>query len=415
MSRERTWKDFDQLLVSPSVLGGKSGRKGGQRKQCKKRDSDLHRTRNDEDWQIEDSSDEDTKGFNRTQGDTQHASLIPSLAQTLNPAEVTITRRNTSDSDIDNISEAECRSRQIDSDSGSSGSDDCLAIQCRKTKMARLKFVNRNDIKRRRITDEMDFSFAATSSKARNRQADVSLHVVSPKRFKAPTPRSCRNQSEIGTTALEKSTTSWKSFEQSFTEQDPDFIEELPSSPEQEGDRNERQALLNIEDLPSSAEELSSRVQTSFDGQTASSSKSFFVTSPDTSGRNKMHPKGSPLGTLTVALNEKNARQYRWQRAVTSGTVKPDLVVKIDSIERVYGRVMVRFYTTTKKAGCAEERIENIIYMDQSDKLLRTIHAGMEVALETDGSTPPHLISRNKMVHLGSTNLCAIVPALTTE
>uniref|UniRef100_A0A182NLB2 Uncharacterized protein n=1 Tax=Anopheles dirus TaxID=7168 RepID=A0A182NLB2_9DIPT len=416
MSKESSWKGFEQLLVSPVVSGGRSARKQqGIRRRSGKRGRDLNRTRNDDDWEIDDNSDEDAAGCIHTSNATPHASFTPSLAQSLNPAEVTIDRRDQSDSEVEDIPEDAFYQRKSQgSSTDSSGSDDCLEIHCRKTKMTRLKFVDKNDLKRRRITDEMDVSFAASSSKTRTRQAPiVSCHIVSPKQFKTLTPISSLKRSKSGATGMAKSTQCWKSFDETFTEQEPSLIEELSSSPENEDDRGDTRALLNIEDLPSSAEEPSSRMLTSLDGQTAASSRSFYLTSPDThSSRSKIHPKGSPLGTLSIALNEKRARQSRWQQAITSGALQPELIVKIDSIERIYGRVMVRFYTTTKDdADGVEERIENIIFMDQSDRQLKTILAGMEVALETDDSILPHLISRNKMVHLGVTKLCVIRPS----
>lgn len=116
-----------------------------------------------------------------------------------------------------------------------------------------------------------------------------------------------------------------------------------------------------------------------------------------------------------MALNERSSRQHLWQHAIVSGTVQPELVVKIDSIERIYGRVMLRFFTTTAEGeDCVqEEQVENIIYMDQGDRQLKSIHDGMNVALEVDDRVSPHRIARHKLIHLGVTKLCPM--PMTTE
>ncbi|XP_049280097.1 uncharacterized protein LOC125762257 isoform X1 [Anopheles funestus] len=409
MSKEKMWKGFDQLLVSPSVAYRRSRRRQ-QSSRSIKHDSVLHMRDQDDGWQIDDHSDDDTAPSGRHGNETLPSTITPSVPQSLNPAEVTIDCRNQSDSEIEHISEEDCRP-QYDTTSESSDSDDCLAIKCRKSRMTRLQFVDKKSMKRRRITDDMDVSFCAGTSRAKNR---IFPDAASPKRFKAIATlnrsTSGLNNSVTGT-AGDRSTRCWKSFDESFTDLQESCIEELPPSPENTNSGQlSRTETLNIDAIPSSIEENSggNRNLTS-DLSISLPSKSFYVATPETKSKNKHHPKSSPLGALALVLNDRSSRQQLWQHAVTSGTIQPDRVVKLDSIERVFGRVMLRFFTSTNEAdSCVQERIENIIFLDQGDKQLRLIHAGMEIALEIDEQIAPHRVSHNKLVHLGITKLCPL-------
>uniref|UniRef100_A0A182VXE1 Uncharacterized protein n=1 Tax=Anopheles minimus TaxID=112268 RepID=A0A182VXE1_9DIPT len=402
------WKGFDQLLVSPSVERKRSNRRQ-QRPRSTKRDSILHTREKDDEWQIDDFSDDDTTASRKHESETLPSTITPSVPLSLNPAEVTIERKNQSDSEIEHISEEDCRPR-CDTTSETSDSDDCLAIRCTKSRMTRLQFVDKNLIKRRRITDDMDVSFVAGSSRARNRQFE---DATSPKRFKSistfnrSTATIGLNNSVNDTIAADRSTRCWKSFDASFADQQESFIEELASSPES-ANNGQRSSVepLNIEEVPSSVEEGSVLPHSS---TATPHSKSFYVTTPGNRGKSLNHPKSSPLGALATVLNDRSSQQHLWQHGIMSGTVQPALVVKLDSIERIFGRVMLRFFTTTDGADdCAQEQIENIIFLDQSDKQLRSIHAGMEIALEVDERIAPHRVSHNKLVHLGVTKLCPL-------
>uniref|UniRef100_A0A182XWW5 Uncharacterized protein n=1 Tax=Anopheles stephensi TaxID=30069 RepID=A0A182XWW5_ANOST len=417
MSKEKTWKGFDQLLVSPCVRYGRSSnRSNGPRRQRKSRSSKqdiILPTRDQDDgWQIDDHSDDDTTTESRVDAsDTLSSTITPSVPQSLNPAEVTIERTNHSDSEIKHISEDECRTQHDDTTSDSSDSDDCLAISCTKSRMTRLQFLDKTPMKRRRITDDMDVSFAVGTSRAKNRQLE---DVASPKRFKAVSSlnRTIQATGALNNSVSDRSTRCWKSFDASFTEQDASWIEELPSSPETTDHNGQisHTKQHDIEELPSSTEDNVSRNRTSLENSSTSPPKSFYVASPEANKRrNKNHPKSSPLGTLEVALNERISRQHLWQHAVTSGAVQPDRVVQLHSIERIFGRVMIRFFTTTNDADdCVREQIENVVFLDQGDKQLKSLHAGVEVALEMDDRIPPHRVSHNKLVHLGVTKLCPV-------
>uniref|UniRef100_A0A182SSP8 Uncharacterized protein n=1 Tax=Anopheles maculatus TaxID=74869 RepID=A0A182SSP8_9DIPT len=421
MSKETKWKGFDQLLVSPSVRYGRSSNRSNvprrQRKFYPSKQDTIIRSRDQDDgWQIDDHSDDDTTESRTNASDTLPSTITPSVPQSLDPADVTIERTNQSDSEIEHISEDECCPKHDDTTSDSSGSDDCLAIHCTKSRMTRLPFVDKNSIKRRRITDDMDVSFAVgTSGAKKHHLKDV---VTSPKRFKSVsslnrTINAAAGAGGLNNSVTDRSTHCWKSFDESFTEQDATCIEELPSSPETDNDDGQCprvQQPLNIEELPSSAEESSSRNRTSLENASTSPPKSFYITSPDAKTRNKHYPLSSPLGTLEVALNERSSRQLLWQQSITSGAVQPHLVVKLDSIERIFGRVMLRFFTTTNEADddCVGEQIENVIFIDQGDKQLKSLHAGMEIALEMDDLIEPHHVSHNKLVHLGVTKLCSV-------
>nr|XP_040219001.2 uncharacterized protein LOC120947606 [Anopheles coluzzii] len=422
---EKAWKQFNQLLVSPSVSSGWTTRKKGVRRQPKtrvnKQKSILQvQGHGQDEWEIDDGSDDDkaVADSGSFQNDSSCPAFTPSVAQSLNPAEVTIDRRNQSDSEVEHLSEEDvcCQQTSTTSDSSDSDSDDCLAIHCTKSRMTRLQFADKSQLKRRRITDDMDVSFGAGCwSKAKNRQLVTAL---SPKRFK---PVATLNRTIVGegsktlnssVTGVLDTTRCWKSFDATFhAELDASCIEDLPSSPDSANEgqsrRRERDAI-DIEELPPSAENNNGQ-------STSPSSKSFYVTSPTAKSKNKHYPKNSPLGTLAMALNERSSRQHLWQHAIVSGTVQPELVVKIDSIERIYGRVMLRFFTTTAEGDdCVQgEQVENIIYMDQSDRQLKSIHAGMNVALEVDDRISPHRIARHKLIHLGVTKLCPM--PMTTE
>uniref|UniRef100_A0A182M1M9 Uncharacterized protein n=1 Tax=Anopheles culicifacies TaxID=139723 RepID=A0A182M1M9_9DIPT len=402
------WKGFDQLLVSPSI-GHKRINRRQQRSRSTKNDSIANIREQEDGWQIDDYSDDDTAVSSRHESDTLLSTITPSVPQSLNPAEVTIDRRNQSDSEVEHISEDDCRPRS-DTTSESSDSDDCLAIHCTKSRMTRLQFVDKKSIKRRRITDDMDVSFVASSSRAKNRSFN---DAVSPKRFKSvstlnrSTATAGLNNSVTDTTVADRSARCWKSFDASFTDLEESFIEDLPSSPESanNGQRSCAEPIY-IEELPSSVEESSCRNSLPQSSTTTPPSKSFYVTSPGATSKRLNHPISSPMGALAVVLNDRSSQQHRWQHAIMSGRVQPALVVKLDSIERIFGRVMLRFFTTTSEADdCIQERIENIIFLDQSDKQLKSIHAGMEIALEVDEQIAPHRVSHNKLVHLGVTKL----------
>uniref|UniRef100_A0A182JRI5 Uncharacterized protein n=1 Tax=Anopheles christyi TaxID=43041 RepID=A0A182JRI5_9DIPT len=424
---EKAWKQFNHVLVSPSVSIGKSVRKKSVKRQSRncvnKRKRILQVQGHEDGWEIDDGSDDDEAvADNGTlANDSSFPAFTPSVAQSLNPAEVTIDRGHQSDSDVEHISEVEACCPQSNTTSDSSDSDDdCLAIHCTKSRMTRLQFTDKTQFKRRRITDDMDVSFVTTvSCRAKPHQADT---ILSPKQFK---PISAHNRSiaGAGSKTLYGSvigaldiTRCWKSFDTSFdTVPEQSFIEDLPSSPESTYERRSmprEMEPLHIDELPPSAEEETPNVGNL---STEPPSKSFYVTSPTAKSRNTKYPKNSTIGTMAMALNERSSRQHLWQHAIVTGTVQPELVVKIDSIERIYGRVMLRFFTTTNVGddSVRKEQVENIIFMDQSDRQLKSIHAGMEIALELDDGISPHRIARHKLVHLGVTKLCPV--PLTTK
>ncbi|XP_053659722.1 uncharacterized protein LOC128708767 [Anopheles marshallii] len=406
MSKDKIWKGFDQLLVSP-LIGHRRPSRRQQRLRLNKNNSLTHMRDYDDGWQIEDHSDEDTTCSGRHESESLSSAITPSVPQSLNPAEITINRRNQSDSEIEQLSEDGCRP-QYETTSESSDSDDCLAIHCTKSRMTKIQFVDNNPMKRRRITDDMDVSFVAGTYRAKNRPFK---DATSPKQFKSiyvpnHNTTSIGLNSSVVSTTDNRSTRCWKSFDASFTEQqEASVIEELSSSPE-----SSRTEPLNIEELPPSADESSYINRSSLPASsTTSPSKSFYVTTPGTKSKNKPHPKSSPLGALEMILQDRSSRQLLWQHAITSGTVQPDLVIKLDSIERIFGRVMLRFFTTTTEADdCVQEQIENMIFLDQGDKQLKSIHAGMNLALEVDERIMPHRVSHNKLVHLGVTKLCPL-------
>ncbi|XP_052894347.1 uncharacterized protein LOC128301758 [Anopheles moucheti] len=409
MSKEKIWKGFDQLLVSSSVGHRRSWRRQ-QRSRPNKNNSLIYMRDQDDGWQIDDHSDEDTTCSGRHESEPLSSTITPSVPPSLNPAEFTISRKNESDSEIEQLSEDGCQP-QYATTSESSDSDDCLAINCTKSRMTKLQFVDTNPLKRRRITDDMDVSSVAGSCRAKNRPFK---DATSPKQFKSISVLN-RSRASVGlnnsvvSTTGNKSTHGWKSFDTSFTDQqEASDIEELPSSPE-----SSRTVPLNIEELPPSADESSYINRSALqDSSTTPPSKSFYVATPAT--KNKNHPKSSPLGALEMVLHDRSSRQYLWQHAITSGTVQPDLIIKLDSIERIFGRVMLRFFTTTTETDdCVQEQIENIIFLDQGDKQLKSIHAGMDLALEVDERIMPHRVSNNKLVHLGVTKLCPL--PLTTK
>uniref|UniRef100_A0A182PAF0 Uncharacterized protein n=1 Tax=Anopheles epiroticus TaxID=199890 RepID=A0A182PAF0_9DIPT len=424
MSKENTWKEFNQLLVSPSVIYGRTvpkraaSRYPGNRVNIRK--SILNVQGQNDSFDIEDVSEDETVADNRRFESIQSfPTFTPSVAQSLNPAEVTIDPPQ-SDSEVEHISEDEaCCRYSTTSDSSNPDDDDCLAINCTKSRMTRLKFVDKKQLKRRRITDEMDVSFAAGPSKVKHRRLGI---VSSPKRFKPVSALNrsiARERAEISNSnsimmmdgAVANSTRCWKSFDESFTEQDVSCIEDLPSSSDS---GNEGQLGLpepfRIDALPPSAEENNNpKNRLAGNSSTTPPSKSFYVLSPTGKRKTIQYPRNASLGTLSKALNERSSRQQLWQHSIMSGAVQPDLVVKIDSMERIYGRVMLRFFTTaTEEDECLQDQVENIIYMDQGDRQLKSIHAGMEIALEMDDTIAPHRIARNKLVHLGVTKLCPI-------
>ncbi|XP_050070051.1 uncharacterized protein LOC126558138 [Anopheles maculipalpis] len=417
MSKEKSWKGFDQLLVSPAVrcrrsLNQSNGRRGQRRSRSSKHGSILHAGDQGDDWQIDDHSDDETLASVINASDTTLPSTITSsVPQSLNPAEITIERRHQSDSEVEHISEDECRRPQYDTTSNSSDSDDCLAISCTKSRMTRLQFLDKNPLKRRRITDDMDVSFGVGTSKAKNRQRQDIIDASSPKCFKPISSLNRTIQTNaagaelLNNTVANRSTRCWKSFDTSFTEQETSWIEELPSSPET--DNTNEQGPLNIEELPASAEDSSSRNRHSLENSSTVPAKSFYIKSPEANKSKKIHLRSSPLGTLEAALHERTSRQHLWHQAITFGKVQPNLVLKLDTIERIFGRVMLRFFTTTNETDeCVREQVENVIFMDQGDKQLKSLHAGMEIALELDERIAPHRVSHNKLVHLGVTKLC---------
>ncbi|KFB52773.1 AGAP013320-PA-like protein [Anopheles sinensis] len=376
MSKENTWKGFAQLLSSPSV----------RRK--------VH----------DDASDDETRVPPATAScslsEEQHSSHPPSIVPSINPAEVTFDRRNPSGSEIESLSEDEA-GRQDESSSDASGSDDCTAIHCKKTKMTRLSFVDKRDLKRRRITDDMEVTL---STKRAGRSYSGPNDMFNHKSFRTVDPNRTGMHSfstdlakvDMSTTlATSTAKSRWKDLDKSFCEQDLECIEDLTSSSEDESVNSKkaqcnRDDLLNIEELPSSVEETVTDKDKTSPGTTASH-PTFYITSPTNKSKRVKYPHESPLRTLANVLTEKNSKWNFWQHEIRSGVMHPVMVVKVESIERTFGRVMLRFYTNQQNDD-ELLRIENIIYLDSSDKQLKTIRAGMDIAFEADERIPPHRI-----------------------
>lgn len=425
MSKENTWRGFAQLLSSPSVP-----RKGyGKRKITRKfREKPVNKqiaqskqncTLND--VKIDDASDDETRvsaTASCSVSEQLHCSQPPSIVPSINPAEVTVDRRNPSGSEIESLSEDEA-GRQDESSSDASGSDDCTAIHCKKTKMARLSFVDKRDLKRRRITDDMEFTFCAKGA-ARSysgpkdmfnhksfRTVDLNrtgMHNFSTDLVKV-------NMSTTRTTSTAKSR--WEDLDKSFCEQDLECIEDLPSSSEDDSVQPNKAKcnqddLLNIEELPSSVEDTGTDKDKTLPGTTASH-PTFYINSPTSKSKRIKYPQESPLKTLANVLTEKNSKWNFWQHEIRSGVMHPVMVVKVESIERTFGRVMLRFFTNQQNDD-ELLRIENIIYLDSSDRQLKTIRAGMDIAFEADERIPPHKISLRRHVYLGVGKICPIEP-----
>uniref|UniRef100_A0AAG5CT49 Uncharacterized protein n=1 Tax=Anopheles atroparvus TaxID=41427 RepID=A0AAG5CT49_ANOAO len=415
MSKENTRKCFGQLLSSPSV----SWRGRFKRKQpLRLREKTVNKQQglskygsHVEDFKIDDASDDETVGPSISNGNERlHASHPSSMPPSINPAEVTIDRRNVSGSEIESLSEGETLEQSAPS-SDASGSDDCTAIHCRKTKMTPLSFVDKRNFKRRRITDDMDVTFS-TSVAAKMKPVPKDLfNLKSFKPIGAKRTALDSSSGQIGDVASSTTPSGsaaksrWKDLDKSFSEQTFDFIEDLPPSPEDDSIHCQSDSLA-IEELPSSAEDASNDRA----ADKAASSTTFYVPSPQNKGRLIKYPKVSALASLANVLREKDSKRNFWQHELQSGLIHPVTVVRIESIERSFGRVLLRFFSAPENGDgdAGVQQMENIIYLDASDNQLRTIRAGMDVAFEADERIPPHRISLKTQVHLGVAKISPI-------
>ncbi|XP_053671604.1 uncharacterized protein LOC128721833 [Anopheles nili] len=405
MSKGNSWKTFDQLRFSPAILHRKS-RVQNITRRGKFLESLIQGAINEDELNIDDTSDDDVSVCPRAGNDSLCTQYISSMPRSLDPAEDTINLKNQTDSDDEHISEDESCLQQGDDSSDCSVSDDCQEIRCTKTRMTRLNLPGKQNRKRRRITDDMDVTVVAQTTGFKKPEM-----VVSPKRFKiVPLKQRIANENSMAleqtTTSEPKQASSWKLFDKSFSEQELDSIEDINSSPEI-ADESGKLELYNIEELPSSAED-STRAITSPLSFAFTGSSSVHGKSPRNKAMNLNHPKASFLGTIGTILNDQKTKRNYWQHTILSGMIQPELIVKVHAIERSFGRIMLTFYRMTKVDNNRDERIEYVVFMDQQDKQLQRIRAGMEVALELDKQYAPHQTAYNKIVYLTGVKICPL-------
>uniref|UniRef100_A0A2M4BP16 Uncharacterized protein n=1 Tax=Anopheles marajoara TaxID=58244 RepID=A0A2M4BP16_9DIPT len=405
MSKPNAWTAFDQLISSPllskrNVTGKKRQRRKSAKRTLGRSKHVISKDMLDDGQLIEDSSEEELHPVFKL------PSTEPSRATKLQgPSPAPADDRSVSD--LEDVSEASPTIFNETSDS-SSTDDDCLAITCRETKMTRLTFKANRYQKRPRITDEdLNTSFISTVISPTKDEDQTGYGrkyfrraTISNQSEQTLSIESLANADLLRSSSL--NTSRWNQLETTFMEQEHWNIEDVSSSSEKEREYDEQVSGMiesNIESYTPSPAENSPRTSRQ---DTASS---FYVVSPKEEKRRHSilkQPPGSIIGRLESALREKKSRHNIWNHEVSCGIARPSMVVKVESIDRTYGRVMVHFHTPAE-GGSSQELVENIICIDPSDRSLKQLQAGMEIALEVDDQTVPLRISRNRLVHLGNT------------
>uniref|UniRef100_A0A8W7K5H1 Uncharacterized protein n=2 Tax=Anopheles albimanus TaxID=7167 RepID=A0A8W7K5H1_ANOAL len=384
MSKPNRWTAFDKLVSSPLLSTRNINGRKRQRRKSPKRSLCISKHVRDkgipnDDLLIEVLSEEEQDPVVKPSTKLQEVAPAP--------------REERSVSDLENVSEGSPAILNETSDS-SSTDDDCLAITCRESKMTRLSFKAKQDQKRPRITDEdLNTSFIST--------------VISPTKNQVQT--SCQSEqaeSPANTDVLRSSSLNasrWNQLETSITETDLWNIEDVSSSSEKERECEDQAdgIIENYTPSPVGNSSVTSRQD---------AATSFFVISPKEEKqrhRTSNQPAGSIISRLESALREKKSRHNIWNHEMSCGAVRPSVVAKVESIDRAYGRVMLHFHTPAE-TGSPQDLIENIICVDPSDRSLKQLQAGMEIAFDIDDQIAPLRISRNRLVHLGNTKFSLV-------
>ncbi|XP_050085067.1 uncharacterized protein LOC126570953 [Anopheles aquasalis] len=417
MSKPNAWAAFDQLIASPllstrNITGRKRQRRKSPKRSQPRSKHVIARDIPDDGHLIEDSSEEEPHPVIKpltTEPTRTRAEKLQEPGSSLPGDDRPV-------SDLEDVSEGSPAIFNETSDS-SSTDDDCLAIKCRETKMTPLSFKANRYQKRPRITDEdLNTSFISTIiSPTKGEKVQMSYRQ---KRFQRVVVSNQSGQTSsnlwtaspaitevLGCSSL--NTSRWNQLETSSMDQEHWNIEAVSSSSEQERECDDQASGL-IESIIESY--TPSPVENSLRTSRQDTAPSFYVVSPKEEKRRHRilkHPAGSIIGRLESALREKKSRHNIWNHEVSCGVARSSMVVKVECIDRTYGRVMLYFHTPAE-GGNPQELVENIICVDPNDRSLKQLQAGMEIVLDIDDQIAPLRISRNRLVHLGNTRFSLV-------
>ncbi|XP_049533032.1 uncharacterized protein LOC125949750 [Anopheles darlingi] len=417
MNKPNAWTAFDQLVSSPllsarNIIGRKRQRRKSPKRTLRKSQHVIDKAIPDEGQLIEDSSEEELDVL------VKPSSTEPSRTAKLQDVSP-VPGEDSSVSDLDDISEGSPAIFNETSDS-SSTEDDCLGITCRDTKMTRLPFKTKRYQKRRRITDEdLNTSFISTVISPTKDEVQMSYRQKCFRRdtISNQSRRPALNlstESPASTDVLRTSSLNasrWNQLETSFMEKEHWNIEDVSSSSEKEREHDD-QARGMIESYTPSPVDTLPRT-----GRLNAASSFYDASSKEVKRKHRIlkQPAGSVIGQLESALREKKSRQNIWNHEVSCGILRPSMVVKVECINRSYGRIMIHFRTPSE-GGNPQELVENIICVDPTDRSLKQLQIGMEIALDIDDQIAPLRISRNRLVHPGNTRFSLVrTPALDNK
>ncbi|XP_062536592.1 uncharacterized protein LOC134205381 [Armigeres subalbatus] len=423
----KSWKSFDTLLSTPSprrtskicqrdVSTHSSSRAIAQLKPTisprnRPRTSQHTEQTNilfGDENEIEDiSSDEDrndrmNQRTNNSETITCQESIVDCSATSLDPKDVTICEKSSIASDIEDVSESEGENGEtrLDVSETVSSDSDCEAIHCRKKKRLKLDFINRKSPGcGRRITDDMLVIENATD------RAAGSIAKSYPWNESAVADNSLGSYKKSHT---KKRTSTWKRLDESFTDSNTK-IDSTTKSPTcrkwkalddtfRASSPTEIQSDLTPENSvpPKTNTEATEHV-----GETSFYDPTLYQQWPS---RVKFR-ENCPLSRFNQVLLEKSSIQTFWlyerNMGLVSATKSP---VVIESISRILGRIAISYLEPDEVDPGAS--IEHILYVDPSEKQLRTLKKGSAIEVEYD--LMPHKLSSRKIVHLGVCKIRAV-------
>lgn len=332
--------------------------------------------------EIEDVSEDEVQEIEQS---AESAYIEDCSAPSLDPCDVTICERSRIESDIEDVSDAEAILPTVPADKieTSSEDSDCEAIYCKREKRLKLDFVNQKSPGcGRRITDDVFMIANATNRAATTEKSKAWINSVfgSPK---TPTRRrsaswkhlneSFKNSNSV-VSARSPPSLKWKSLNESFRKTPPTEIES---------------ALTPEDSLPSKVNEPSTEQEalTSFYDPTLHNQRASRV----------KYRKDCTLSRLQRVLDEKSSVQTFWLHERQTGCVAAKKPVKVESISKLYGRIAISYNKSDEDDP--EIQVEHILYIDPSEKQLKTLSKGSLVEVEYD--LEPHRLNRRTFVHLG--------------
>lgn len=419
----KSWKSFDLLLTTPSPArlklntsfyrGGPTVHSSSSRRtiaQLKTNTSPFDERRSttlrtgqtyasaSEYSQIEDVSSGDEK--NETPIATSvtiSASSLDCSALSLDPKDVTILGKSRADSDIEDISEPEAHTKDTPLEILETSSDDsdCEAIHCKRNKRLKLDFVNRKSPGcGRRITDDILMIENATERTINAEQSSTWIKSIiennSPKSIKRTPKRSSiwkrldESFKDIHPVDATKSPPNrkWKTLEDTFRENPPAEIEADLTPDNVPPSRTKETSIEQVSDTsfydPTSLHQWPSRIK---------------------------YRKDCPVSRFNQILQENSSMQAFWlherQMNLLPAKAKP---VQIETIARVFGRIAISYYEPDRNDP--DSKIEHVLYVDPSEKQLKTLRKGSRIEVEYD--LAPHQLSRSRIVHLGVSKIKAV-------